>query len=565
MDYFNNIIPSQYVQSKNKPLVVYFALHELYGPKFNDIITREIPMRLIYTVIVKVRYDVDNFFMAGNQFGFNYDSQYKINDLLTVINNKLDDYFSDYNLSDESVLYVEVTFRQLDNKLLSEFALQTPVYVKGSENKALVTTRDLNIPVSVNKDSIGNPLLLETIDDFIVNICLKINDKIVNFLDIIKDKSKFLRKNHKDNINMFHKSWNFYLLKDHRNDSYVLAVKIVKYYSIEKIRYSLDGVILNHVTDNINNDLVIRSIGEKEITLKDNNVISSKQNLKLKAISKPSSEKLFIENKNIGVIDTETYIGKDSIRRIYALGFKTNLDNNAKTYYVDKDILDSNKIVLEMIDELLRPKYSNITFYCHNLGGYDAVFLISVLEQYNDHTSNNDNKYKIRHIFRDRNIIKLTIAKGKNSVTILDSLAMLASKLITLGKDFEVTTLKSKLPYSFFSEDTLFYTGNTPDISYYEDISLDEYNLLNIVHWSSHDETIKYLKNDLYSLYEIITKANKQFFRDYDVYMTKHITISSMAVTIFLKDFYKDNIPNINKSNIYKDIKQAYYGGITEV
>lgn len=103
--------------------------------------------------------------MAGNQFDFNYDCYYKINDLLTVINNKLDDYFSDYNLSDNSVLYVEVTFRQLDNKLLSEFSLQMqakPVYVKGSENKALVTTRDLNIPVSVNKDSIGNPLLLET-------------------------------------------------------------------------------------------------------------------------------------------------------------------------------------------------------------------------------------------------------------------------------------------------------------------------------------------------------------------------------------------------------------------
>lgn len=487
MDYFNNIIPSKYVQSKNKPLIVYFGLHELYSPIFNKRIDHEIPMGFIYTVIIKVRYDVEHFFMAGNQFGFNYDSQYKIDDLLTIVNNKLDDYFSDYNLSDQSVLYVEVTFRQLDNKLLSEFSLQTPVHVKGSENKALVTTRDLNIPVSVNKDSIGNPLLLETKDDFIVNICLKINDKIVNFLDIIKDKSKFLRKNHKDNINIFHKSWNFYLLKDHRNDSYVLAVKIVKHNSIEKIRYSLDGVVLNHVIDNINNDLVIRSIGEKEITLKDNNVISSKQNLKLKAISKPSSEELFMENKNIGVIDTETYIGKDSRCLIYALGFKTNLDDNAKTYYVDKDILDSNKIVLEMIDELLRPKYSNLTFYCHNLGGYDVVFLISVLEQYNDHTTNNDNKYKISHIFRDSKIIKLKISKNKNKITILDSLAMLTSKLITLGKDFEVTCLKSKFPYSFMTEDTLFYQGNTPDISYYEDISLDEYNLLNIVHWSSHD------------------------------------------------------------------------------
>lgn len=47
--------------------------------------------------------------------------------------------------------------------------------------------------------------------------------------------------------------------------------------------------------------------------------------------------------------------------------------------------------------------------------------------------------------------------------------------------------------------------------------------------------------------------------------MTDHITISGLAVRVFLKDFYKKNIPNINKATIYRDIKKAYYGGITEV
>ena len=47
--------------------------------------------------------------------------------------------------------------------------------------------------------------------------------------------------------------------------------------------------------------------------------------------------------------------------------------------------------------------------------------------------------------------------------------------------------------------------------------------------------------------------------------MTKSISISGLAVRLFLKDFYKVNIANISKSSIYKDIRQAYYGGITEV
>lgn len=47
--------------------------------------------------------------------------------------------------------------------------------------------------------------------------------------------------------------------------------------------------------------------------------------------------------------------------------------------------------------------------------------------------------------------------------------------------------------------------------------------------------------------------------------MTDHITISGLAIRLYLKELYHNNIPNINKSSIYKDIKQAYYGGITEV
>lgn len=47
--------------------------------------------------------------------------------------------------------------------------------------------------------------------------------------------------------------------------------------------------------------------------------------------------------------------------------------------------------------------------------------------------------------------------------------------------------------------------------------------------------------------------------------MTDCITISGLALRLFLKDFYKNNILNINKPSLYKDVKQAYYGGITEV
>lgn len=63
-------------------------------------------------------------------------------------------------------------------------------------------------------------------------------------------------------------------------------------------------------------------------------------------------------------------------------------------------------------------------------------------------------------------------------------------------------------------------------------------------------ETVKYLVNDLISLHEVVTKANRQVFADYGVNITECITISGLSVRIFLKDFYKRNIPCITQASL---------------
>ena len=97
---------------------------------------------------------------------------------------------------------------------------------------------------------------------------------------------------------------------------------------------------------------------------------------------------------------------------------------------------------------------------------------------------------------------------------------ILSDKLINLGKNFAVSTIKSKFTYKFAIEDNLFYQGIAPPISYYEDIKKEHYETLKTPYWSFKDETIKYLKNDLCSLFEIVMKANKQVFMDYDADMS---------------------------------------------
>lgn len=76
---------------------------------------------------------------------------------------------------------------------------------------------------------------------------------------------------------------------------------------------------------------------------------------------------------------------------------------------------------------------------------------------------------------------------------------------------------------------------------------------------------MEYLKRDLLVLHKVISKANKQTFLDYGIELLDNLTISGLAMKIFLNKYYNNNIPNINKRSLYNDIKLSYYGGITEV
>lgn len=210
---------------------------------------------------------------------------------------------------------------------------------------------------------------------------------------------------------------------------------------------------------------------------------------------------------------------------------------------------------MSLVNELLRPKYSDVIFYCHNLGGYDIVFILKALYIYN--AENPNDKYEISCILRDDKIIKVKISKNKNSFTILDSYTMLPDKLSKLGANFDVATIKSNFPYKFAVQDHLFYEGVIPSIDCYEDISEQEYKDMFIGYWSFQDETFKYLKNDLYSLYEVLIKANKQVFLDYNANMTSYYYIKFSRPYIF-KEFINKNIPMINKPSIYTHNKSYY-------
>ena len=224
-----------------------------------------------------------------------------LDDLLNITNSRLSSYFDVYRISISDVVYIQILFRLIDVKLLSEFSLDKPSHVSVAEN--VLGEKILNIPVSVNEDYLGKPLTVLVDNGFITNIILKILGKDINFLDIIKEKAKYLPTNHRDNITRFEDNFKFYHLKE--KTDYGLAVNIRDNLSIEKIRYSLGGVLVNHVLDVIDNDVIVRKSDLKEITLRSDKIVSLKQNIKLLPLTRKIENKnVFMENKNIGVIDS---------------------------------------------------------------------------------------------------------------------------------------------------------------------------------------------------------------------------------------------------------------------
>lgn len=107
-----------------------------------------------------------------------------------------------------------------------------------------------------------------------------------------------------------------------------------------------------------------------------------------------------------------------------------------------------------------------------------------------------------------------------------------------------------------------------PSIGYYKDIDPKDYNNMFTNTWDFKKATITYLKQDLISLHEVLTKVAKSIHRDFSLQLTNNITISSLALNIFTQNFYNPvykPVPYINNRKIFEDIKNSYYGGMTEV
>ena len=522
---------------------------------FGRVLLENLKVGVTYSLLFKVRFNDSLFGMLGTQKGFKLSSNYDYQSIEETFT-----FFCDAksNFEDEyEVDYVNVI--ELMYVIIQDLPiLKLKNFNKVKLNKDFVNIKDTKVdfssvylPLTCNTNYYGKLLLAEDRDKYIENINKEKKLLFQDDISILDYDSMYLYRD------------SFIILNKKINDGKFLR----------EVYYS-SGVLKNFYEDVIvNQDSFTRKRGKLVITISNNKVVHIKVDKDLFTIKYYPKAYKVSHKPFIGSFDVETFKSlyeSENIARVYALGFNA-LGEEPKTFYIDK-YKDSVELVVGCFDNMLSDKYNGYIFYTHNFGRFDSVFVHKILLEVNN--KKGFKYYDLKPSYRNNIMLKLDIKLSKqsnnerkpfNKISIIDSYNLLSGNLYDLSRSFNIDVVKDTFPHSFVNENTLNYVGNTPSICYWDNIKDEKYKELYKDNWNLKVECIKYLKKDLISLLKVMDTFNKYVFMKYDIQMTDCLTISRLAMNIFLRHYLKDSRLPIIKSNIYKDIKNAYYGGITEV
>lgn len=441
----------------------------------------------------------------------------------------LDNEYTDEEIELIQIMFVRISEQDITNlglKNINNLKLDKRI-VKVTETKT--SFKDMFIPLNMDLKYYGEPVKFEVIDGRVSSLIL-FDQNILNSFDLATEYSNkkgsvilnkkitkyqkfyiYLNKSkiknsfnpstvqdNDDNLNfIYFNKFRYVLLliledinKTRTIEVFDINYLISKYLnSPEPISYEMFGklcsndlLFVNRKYSAIDEPLSLdkktfkRTINDFTIHFNNDKIILFENKINLPTINyKETSLDKITKNSNIGVFDIETYYNSSKDKSfVYAVGFKI-FRGETRIFYKEPNI-SSEELLLECIREMLN-KYNNYTFYVHNFHGFDSIYIIKAIIEFNNKHSDH---YKIGVIWRDKKMIKieLTIKVGKTRIKKIkfhDSYLMLPSSLDKLANDFECELKKGYFPYEFVSESKLYYIGGTPDKKYFKNITDIEY------------------------------------------------------------------------------------------
>ena len=228
----------------------------------------------------------------------------------------------------------------------------------------------------------------------------------------------------------------------------------------------------------------------------------------------------------------------------------------------------ADHMISKALKSIMIPSNDNAIVYIHNMANFDIVFLMRAI---------NNLKFKnleIEPLIRFGLTMSINISWTVNdipySITLSDSYLLLPSSLRKLAIAFNVT-LKGHFPFKFMEsiKNPMLYEGILPNISFFPDITSDQYLELKNVNnskWNLSNELTKYCMNDCRVLWQIIEAFNKTIHTEFEFNIFKNGTIPSLSQALFTRKFWDNTkkIPVIT-GEVYDFIKQSFTGGHTDV
>lgn len=419
---------------------------------FTETIHKHIPSGETYFILVKIRYGNDRYgndryIMLSKQsiFKFEYPYTESIEDFRMEIINQLSNRLEQYNVDIEDILYINIIVSKINRKFITDLEVDTTNL--NAKEQSLIMKIVKYFPLENDPLIIKGEITDITYDSegYVEKINIPAYPNI-DFISRLNENVSYLKikKVGGDNI-MFDKTYRFFL-RDVYKQPYLLVINYITENRVNKNAYTLNGNFIGNVVDINHGNRTYRQQGNVNYKI-DNNVIIEKSIYKQLPVIKRAdfipknfgdNHASMISDPRIAVIDLETYKDmKNQQSKVYAAGLKRN-GHSAILFYIDRETLNSNAVIYRLLDELFKPKYNDITIYCHNLGNFDSLYIIKALLDYNNTYKDH---YKIETFLRESSILKIKITivdedGKKRSVTIKDSYPILTYSLAYLCRVF---------------------------------------------------------------------------------------------------------------------------------
>jgi hypothetical protein len=312
---------------------------------------------------------------------------------------------------------------------------------------------------------------------------------------------------------------------------------------------------------------LIRKFDNNILYIKNSNIQFIENELTSKLIQK--KKRSFSYDDKYITFDIECYLESknENVSQFIPYSCKWYTQNDSKFYYTEEFTSWEEMVIKSFKD--IKSKYNNYTIYVHNLSNFDSIFILKVLSKI----------YKINSINKEGKFISINIHskdnKNKFNIKIKDSYLLLPLSLEKLIDGFSIDTKKLIFPYKFVNKNNLNYIGEFPEYNYfYDNFNQESYekylessNKYIKNKWNLRKETAKYINNDVQSLYEITQNFGKKIYELEKINITDVVSISSLALNIFLTNYY-DPIKTpiyIPRKKQYDEIKESYFGGRVEI